>query len=250
MKKWLLTPCIWLMISCSAYAEHPAAPPAVPPASPSAEAAPNTAQPAPAAPRRDKWYIGITYEIGSFDTVDSNEPYYVSQGYYRTGGCCVLHSATGLKFFGGYPVNDNLDAEFGLSLTSTYLSNTYTSGSNIIYSKRTTNVGLIYAAAILRPGSESWHNWFLKLGAHYSSYDVSRDVTGGGSAPNLGTIIVGDKLPTDGNRNGLGGLVSVGVDWGQRPDRKYRLELTHYTRVGGGPYAGTLLSIGVTYRFY
>ncbi len=247
MKKRLLAPCIWLMISGFAYAEDPADPAA----NPSAEAAPDAAQPAPAAPRHPRWYLGFTYEVGSVDTVDSNDAYYNSVGYRYDRGCCT-HNAGGVKFFGGYPVNDNLDAEFGLSLTSTYNSRTYkdTFGANTIYSNRITSTGAFYAAAILRPASEDWHDWFFKLGVHYSSYDVSRDVTGSGPAPNLNTIMAGDKLPSDGNRNGLGGLVGAGVDLDWGLNLNGRLELTHYTKIGGGPYAGTLLSFGVTYRFY
>lgn len=252
MKKWLLAPCLWLAIFGSAYAEDPVVPSADPSAAnPSTNTVPDAAQPVPAAPGHHKWYIGITYELGSVDTKDSNDPYYASQGYTFSRGCC-LHGTAGLKFFAGYPVSDNLDAEFGFALTSTYKSTTYQDlfGANTIYSNRTTDTGALYAAALLRPSSESWHDWFLKLGVHYSSYDVSRDVTGSGPAPNLSTIMAGDKLPADGNINGFGTLAGVGVDWGDRVSLKYRLELTHYIRIGGGPYVGTLLSFGVTYRFY
>ena len=150
------------------------------------------------------------------------------------------------KIYGGYRLLDYLDVEMGYTRndnwnpTRNYVN--YSTGDTI-KSERRIHAQALYASVSLRPISEGrGHGLYVKLGGHYSEFKASKTVTG--TPANLSTIAAADNLPYDGTFHGYGALYGIGFDFKTGRYGAVRLELSHYTKLGGTPFGKSSLNIG------
>lgn len=227
MRKVLLFPLLWVVLVASAHAEVDLNPAGKPVDAMSTE----SARPNPAV---SKWYIGGAIGIGDINdwwrSQTTVENYYLSKGYYNTGGSFWNLMGEG-KVYTAYRAREFMDVEFAYTLSDVTLSETYQNGGNTIWSKRDVTIHALSASALLRPEEGFGHLLYLKFGGHLSQLQISKRVTG--SPANLNTIAAGDNMPEDGISTGVGGLIGIGLDIRTGKVGAIRMELNRLYRVGG-----------------
>lgn len=204
--------------------------------------------------KNKKWYFGGTTGLGGIKGEDTTavDNYYSSLGYSDKCDCYPGEIGNGLGAFLGYRQQDYMDIELGWSWFESYHKIKYLNYTSQITTKRTFTADALYLSALFRPPVTAYyHGLYVKLGAHISRLEISKDpLTGYNvSQATLNTIAAGDNMAGDGISWGVGPLIGLGFDFRTGKVGAVRLEVDRYFRLGGTSYGVGSLNLGYLGNF-